>query len=284
MQYTMFGTTGLRISRVVYGGIVSMKEEQKDSDRFVSYAVDQGVNYFDVSPSYGNAEEKLGESLRPYRQNVTLACKTDAKEAKDLRRDLEKSLNTLHTDYFDIYQFHSLSKMEDLDRIFAGGGAIHALDKAKQEGLVRFTGFSAHNEDVALKALEQYDFDMVLFPVNWALGIGKKMGERLAKVCWEREKGFLGMKALAHRLWLPEEERVYPKSWCKTIFGNDRLALAAIKYAFSMGVDGIVPPGNFDQFSFAVEHIDECMLHPLTAEELSYLQQETAAIGDKFIF
>ena len=284
MQYTMFGATGIQISRVAYGGIVSMKEEQRDSNRFVSYAIEKGVNYFDVAPSYGNAEEKLGESLQPYRKNVTLACKTDAKNARDLRFDLENSLKKLHTDYFDVYQFHSLSKMEDLEQIFADDGAIHALDKAKQQGVIRFTGFSAHNEEVALKALELYDFDMVLFPVNWALGIGKKMGERLAEVCWERQKGFLGMKALAHRLWLPGEERIYPKSWCKTIYGNDRLALAAIKYALSMGVDAIVPPGNFEQFSFAAEHIDECVLHPLMAEELSYLQQETNAIGDQFIF
>lgn len=284
MQYTMFGTTGLRISRVAYGGIVSRNEDQKDSDRFVSYAVDQGVNYFDVAPSYGNAEEKLGNSLRPYRKDVTLACKTDAKDAQGLRKDLEQSLQTLYTDYFDVYQFHSLSKMEDLDRIFARGGAIHALDKAKQEGLVRFTGFSAHNEDVALKALDLYDFDMVLFPVNWALGIGKHMGERLAEVCWERQKGFLGMKALAHRLWLPEEERVYPKSWCKTIFGNNRLALAAMKYALFLGVDAIIPPGNFEQFSFAVEHIGDCVRHPLVEEDLSYLRQETQAIEGRFIF
>ncbi len=284
MQYTMFGTTGIKISRVAYGGIVSRNEEQPDSDRYVSYAVDKGVNYFDVGPSYGNAEQKLGESLRPYRKKVALACKTDGKTAQALRKDLEQSLKTLHTDYFDVYQFHSLAKMEDLDQIFAPGGAIHALDQAKQEGLTRFTGFSAHNEEVALRALEWYDFDMVLFPVNFALGLGKGMGERLSKVCWEREKGFLGMKSLAHRLWLPEEERVYPKSWCKTIYDNDRLALAAMKYSLSMGVDALVPPGNFDQFSFAVEQIDECVLHPLEEEDLAYLREETAAIGDKFIF
>ena len=283
MQYTSFGRTGLKISRVVYGGIVSRNEEQGDSDRFVAYAVERGVNYFDVAPSYGNAEEKLGESLRPYRKKALLACKTDAKTSQDLNRDLQQSLKTLHTDYFDVYQFHSLAKMENLEQIFAPDGAIHALDRAKREGIIRFTGFSAHNEEVALKALEQYDFDMVLFPINWALGIGKQMGQRLAAVCREQKKGFLGMKALAHRLWLPGEERVYPKSWCKTVFDNDPLALAALKYAFSMGVDAVVPPGNFDQFSFAVAHIDDC-LAPLTPTEWELLQRETQAIDGKFIF
>ena len=73
MQYTKFGRTGFDISAVSYGGIVSMDDGQKASDRYVSWAVDQGINYFDVAPSYGDAEEKLGNSLRPYRNNVHLA-------------------------------------------------------------------------------------------------------------------------------------------------------------------------------------------------------------------
>ena len=88
MQYRRFGKTGFDISAVAYGGIVSMEDGQSASDRYVAWAIDQGVNYFDVAPSYGDAEEKLGNSLKPYRSSVHLACKT----AQRLRADAEKDL------------------------------------------------------------------------------------------------------------------------------------------------------------------------------------------------
>ena len=100
MQYRKFGKTGFDISAVSYGGIVSMDDGQTPSDRYVSWAIDRGVNYFDVAPSYGDAEEKLGNSLKPYRNSVHLACKTEKRLRADAEKDLCKSMELLHTDHF----------------------------------------------------------------------------------------------------------------------------------------------------------------------------------------
>ena len=284
MKYATFGRTGMEISRVVFGGIVTTNEDQKDADRYVAWARDRGVNYFDVAPTYGDAQLKLGEALRPYRQQSFLACKTAKRMEAEAREQLEESLRLLHTEYFDVYQFHSLTTEEDIDQVFGPGGALEAVVRAKEKGYVRFIGFSAHNEDIALKALELFNFDSVLFPVNWALDLGKGFGSRITAKAKELGKGLLGMKTLAHRQWLEGEERVYPKSWCKTVFNDDRLAIAALKYTLSKGVDTVVPPGNFEQFAYAVEHIEECLAHPLTAEDVAYLKGEVEKIDGKHFF
>ena len=104
----MLGKTGMEVSRVVFGGIVVMDETQNEADRFVSYAFDKGVNYFDVAPSYENAEERLGPALMPYRDKVFLACKTTERGAKEARKELEKSLKTLRTGYEDIAYLNSM--------------------------------------------------------------------------------------------------------------------------------------------------------------------------------
>ena len=121
MKKQILGKTGYEIGRVVYGGIVSANlygdtvmpgDGQKDSDRYVSWAVERGVNYFDVAPSYGNAEEMLGNSLLPYRKQVYLACKTGLRDAERAEKELLRSLSRLHTDYFDVYQLHAVSSLE----------------------------------------------------------------------------------------------------------------------------------------------------------------------------
>jgi len=271
MQKTMFGKTGMGISRVVFGGIIVMDETPKDAADQVSFAVDHGVNYFDVAPTYGNAEERLNPALKPYRDKVFLACKTTERTAHGARTELHASLKKLNTDYFDVYQLHALSKPEDLS-VFDENGAMQALIEAKKEGLIRHISITSHNEEIALKAMTEYDFASVMFPINWALGLSKNVGKKVEDHCMQNQTGFLGMKTLIHRNWHENEERIYPKSWCKPIFDNDKLATAALKYTLSRQTDSVVPPGNFTHFKFTVSHIDDCIKNPLTEEDTTYLK------------
>ena len=141
MKYRQFGNTGISISSVSYGGIVSAgvyggekydSEGQEASDRYVSWAIDRGVNYFDVAPAYGNAEEQLGNSLWPYRKDIFLACKTNKRDRDGAAADIKKSLKLLHTDYFDVYQLHEISSMQDVERAFGPGGAMEVIGKLKE--------------------------------------------------------------------------------------------------------------------------------------------------------
>jgi aryl-alcohol dehydrogenase-like predicted oxidoreductase len=278
------GLTGMSISPVIFGGIVVCDETPEEAAEHVAYAVEQGVNYFDVAPSYGDAEVKLGPALEPFRKDVYLACKTQQRDAVNAQKEFENSLKTLRTEYFDTYQLHAMSSHDDVRAVFAADGAMSYLLKMKEKGYIKHLGITAHNEDTAIEALAYYPFESVLFPVNWALGIKSGFGERLAELCAHKSIGFLSIKALAHRQWFEGEGSRFPKSWCKTIYDNYPLAIAAIKYTLSKGALAIDPPGNFEQFKFTVEHIDECIDNPLTDADLELLKREFELVKDFMIF
>lgn len=287
MKRKMLGKTQMPVSPVIYGGIISMNDGQEKSDRYVSWAIENGINYFDVAPTYGDAQEKLGNSLIPFRKDIYLACKTADRTAEGAKRELNESLRLLHTDHFDVYQLHALGSMADVETAFGKDGVMQTILKAKEEGMTRFIGITCHSEDAALRALELYDFDTVMFPTNWGMNMGKGYGSRLSEAVVTKKFGFLGMKSLIHRAWKNTQEQsesYYPKSWCKPIYGDDLFAKTAVKYAFSMGIDTTVPPGNFEHFQWAVQNIGECISEPLNDGDISYLKQKLTEIGELFIF
>lgn len=279
-----FGSTGFEITPVTYGGIVSMQDGQDASDKYVSWAIDRGINYFDVAPSYGDAQEKLGNSLLPYRKNIYLACKTGFRLQKDAQKEFEESFRLLHTDYFDVYQMHALSSEEEVDQAFGIGGVMEMMVSAKEKGLVRNLGITCHSEAAALKAISLYNFDTVLFPLNWHMNIAIGMGTQLCKKAKEKGMGILGMKGLIERRWMTPEERKnskFSKSWCKPIDPeNKELRIAAMKYTLSLGPDTLVPPGNFADFSFVEENIEECLKNPLTEGDLAFLKENYEKLKD----
>ncbi|NLB39636.1 MAG: aldo/keto reductase [Clostridiales bacterium] len=270
MQKRALGKTGYDVGAIVYGGIVSMNDGQEASDRYVAWSIDHGVNYYDVAPTYGDAEEKLGRSLIPYPKDILLACKTTQRLKADAEKELKRSLELLHTDHFDVYQLHSMTTQDDIDKAFGKGGIMEMVVKLKQEGVLRKVGFSAHSEQAALKLLEMYDFDTVLFSMNWMLDKNEGIGRALAKKAQEKGFGLLGMKSLIERAWKNDDEKAaspYTKSWCKPFdVSQKELRVAAMKYSIEMGSDVLVSPGNFENFSFMVEHADE-VLKPLTDDE-----------------
>ncbi|MEG0767345.1 MAG: aldo/keto reductase [Clostridia bacterium] len=284
MQRRTLGRTGYQVSPVVFGGIVNMDETQADADRFVAYAIERGVNYFDVAPSYGNAETRLGPALAPYRQHVYLACKTQQRSAESAKAELMQSLKLLQTDHFDVYQLHAMTTHEDVEEAFGPHGAMETVQWAKREGLIRRVGFSTHNEDVALETLDRYDFDTVLFPMNWALGIVRGWGDRIAERVREGNLGLLAMKTLIYRRWLDGETRTFPKSWCKPLEEQEALSVAAMKYGLYKGAATLIPPGNFHHFCFMLDHIDACLAQPLTDAEWTLLRAEAAKVADQLIF
>jgi len=297
MKYRRLGNTGFEVSTVVYGGIVSMahgdgrvyqNDGQATSDGHVAWAIDHGINYFDVAPTYGDAQQMMGNSLRPYRKDVYLACKTEARDRAHAEALMLESLKLLHTDYFDVYQMHALSTMKDLEVAFGPGGVMELMREMKQKGIARKLGITAHSEAVALKALELYDFDTVLFPFNWHMHMAHGMGSTLITATKEKGAGLLCMKSMIERAWTEEERYAskYPKSWCKPIDVDDEpeWLLAAVKYALSLGVDAIVPPGNFDHFRFAVEHIDEAVSAPLSERDRALLAERMESVKSRPFF
>ena len=297
MKYSSLGRTGIEVSTVAYGGIVSAgfydnalypELGQEASDRFVGFAVDQGVNYFDVAPSYGNAEEQLGNSLKPYRRRIHLACKTGRRDRRSAEAELEQSLRRLHTDDLDVYQLHAVSSMKDVEEAFAPGGVMELMRDVKEKGVAARIGFTAHSEDAALRMIQLYDFDTVLFPFNWFMHMAHGMGARLLEAAKERNMGILCMKAFIERKWESNDERLnspFPKSWCKPIDVEDEaFGMAAMRYALSLGVNTLIPPGNFESFRFAVEHAEACLKEPYSDADRALLEEKLSAVRGKEFF
>ena len=159
MEYREYGSSGDVLSIVAFAGIVVSNETSEDSDRYVSLAIDQGINYFDVAPSYGNAQNMLGPALEPYRKDVFLACKTNKRDARTAQAELEESLRLLRTDHFDLYQLHAMSSGEDLEIATGSGGALEVLVRARDAGKIRHLGFSAHSAEVAIELMNRFEFD-----------------------------------------------------------------------------------------------------------------------------
>lgn len=288
MKKVQFGNTGYLISPVVFAGIVSMNEQQSDSDNYVAKAIDAGINYFDIAPSYGNAEVILGNSLKLYRKDIYLACKTTQRKAVDAEKEFYQSLEHLHTDWFDVYQLHALTTPEDVKTAFGSGGTMDMVLKFQQKGLVRKIGFSAHSERAALEALKNYNFDSVMFPMNWMLHMGQGIGSDLSKARKDKGFGLLAIKSIVERAWLNEKEReqsIWPKSWCKPFDKEDKQArLAGMRYTLNLGADTLIPPGNWECQSFMMEHITDVIENSITEKDSALLAERFKAVKDHPFF
>ncbi len=285
MEKITLGKTGLNISKIFYGGIISMKDGQEFSDKYVDYAIKSGVNYFDVAPSYGDAEVILGNSLIPYRKDIYIACKTTCRDAENAKREMEQSLKHLHTDYFDNYQLHSITTKEDVDKVFSKGGAFEVILKAKEEGIIKHLGITCHSEEAAMHAINTYDFETMLFPINWGLLMHKGFGKNAIALAQEKGMGILGMKGLVERAWEENEDRsMYPKSWCKPIYPDEKdFRIAALKYSLKSGAMSLVMPGTFECFEFAIENLDK-ILEPITDADTALLEAKANEINGRYFF
>lgn len=248
------GKTGEHLSMIGFGGIVVMDEDPAAAVNIVAEAVDRGINYFDVAPSYGNAQARLGPALKPYRDKCFLACKTDGRMKDDSRADLENSLRLLETDHLDLYQFHALTKMTDLDKVLGPGGAMETFEAAKKEGKIRYIGFSVHSVETALAALDRYPFDTVLFPLNWVLVTQANFGMQILERAQEKQVGILCLKSMAKTVWPADERRNHPepKCWYQPAGFPDEASLG-LRWTLGHPITAALPPGDERYFRLAMD-------------------------------
>jgi aryl-alcohol dehydrogenase-like predicted oxidoreductase len=276
MQKRPYGNSGIELSVIGFGGIRVMNETAAESDRAVGMAIDAGINYFDVAPNYGNAQNMLGPALQPYRKNVFLACKSQIRDAAGSRAELEESFKLLKTDWFDLYQLHAVASRDDVEGILAPGGALETLDRAKGEGLVRHLGFSAHSEEAALALLDAYDFDSILFPVNWATWFGGDFGRKVLPVAREKGVAILALKALAKQAVPEDHKSPKEKTWYWPVESYEE-ALEGLRFTLGMeGVTAAVSPGDAELFEWMIRAEKE--YSPLNEQELADLEKRAGAL------
>ena len=254
IAHRRLGKTEEHLSIIGFGGIVVMDETPGQSKNIVAEAVDRGINYFDIAPSYGNAQERLGPALAPYRKNCFLACKTEGRMKGDSRKQLEESLRLLKTDHVDLYQFHALTKMSDLDKVLGPGGAMETMEAAKKEGKIRYIGFSVHSAETAVAAMDRYNFDTVLFPVNYVLFSQAKFGPQILKKAQEKGMGILALKAMAKTTWPASEKKNHPepKCWYQPAAYPNEAALG-LRWTLGHPITAALPPGDEKYFRLAMD-------------------------------
>jgi aryl-alcohol dehydrogenase-like predicted oxidoreductase len=276
---------GIDLSIIAFGGIVVCGLSQEEASRRVAEAYDRGVNYFDCAPSYfnGEAETKLGEGLRPYRGNVFLAEKTGRRDAKGAREELERTLQRFHTDHVDLYQFHAVGSMEDVDKILAPAGAAETFVAARKEGKVRHLGFSAHDAPAALRLMDALELDSVLFPVNVNAWENGGFGPQIMAKAKSKGMARMALKALAFGKWpadMKESDRKYPKCWYQPI--DDReMARLALRFTLNREITAAVPPGDERIYDLAVE-LASAPLPKLSVAELTGLKTRIASLEPVF--
>jgi aryl-alcohol dehydrogenase-like predicted oxidoreductase len=277
-----YGKNGLNLSIVGFGGIIVMNAEPDHAARTIAWAVERGVNYFDVAPSYGNAEERLGSALEPYRKSCFLACKTGQRQAAKAREELNQSLKHLRTDYLDLYQLHAITDVaKDVDIAFAKGGVMELIAEARKSGQVRHVGFSAHSVEAALAALCRYDFDSILLPINFATFYQGHFGPTVLAKTTEQGVSVLALKALAWQKWPKDTPRpqAYSKCWYQPI-GDPHEQELALRFTLSQPVTAALPPGEEPLFWRAVDIAAN--FKPLTAQETKQLKAVASKLDPIF--
>ncbi len=279
LERRALGRTGEKLSILGFGGIVVMNATTAEAATRVRAAIDAGVNYFDVAPSYGNAEDMLGPALEPYRKGVFLACKTQGRTREAAARELDSSLRKLRTDHFDLYQHHAVTRKKDVETILGPGGAMEAFLEAKKAGKVRFLGFSAHSVEAALALMDGHAFDTILFPVNYATWNAGSFGPQVLARAKEKGMGILCLKALARQPWPEGAAKRYAKCWYEPFDTPDE-ARQALRFTLSHPVTAAIPPGDETIFAMALKLAAE--FQPLTPAEAEAMKSKGAAAKPLF--
>lgn len=257
MEYRVLGKTGLRVSRLGFGGIPIQRIDAEGTKALMHRLLEAGVNYIDSARGYTVSEEYIGYGLEGIRDKFILATKGRGLTKQAMQKDVETSLRNFRTDYIDLYQFHNPS-LEDLETITAPGGALEALQEAKAAGIVRHIGITAHSTQVFEKALDMDWVETIMFPYN----LVENQGAELIAKCQEKNIGFICMKPLAG--------------------GAIDDASLALRYIVQNPAVTVVIPGMASDQELSQNLAAVGNSAPLTGEETAKIQAIRDSLGTQF--
>jgi aryl-alcohol dehydrogenase-like predicted oxidoreductase len=227
-----FGRTGHSSSRVIFGAAGLGSMGQKGVDELLPVLREHGVNHIDTAAGYGDSELRIGRWMETRRDQFFLATKTGERTAGGARAELERSLERLRVDAVDLIQLHNLVEEEEWAVAHGPGGAVEAMVRARDEGLVRFIGVTGHGTRIArmhLRSLERFPFDSVLFPYSFIAMRDEAYRadvEELLGVCATRQVAAQTIKSVARRRW-PADHTGPRHSWYEPLRDADAVGRAA---------------------------------------------------------
>jgi len=218
IERQQFGRTGHASSRVIFGAAALSSIDQETADTLLPLLDRFGINHLDTAASYGEAELRLAPWLATRRDDFFLATKTGERTGDGARRELERSLGLLGVDSVDLIQLHNLVEPDEWETAHGPGGAVAALSRARDEGLVKAIGVTGHGLRIPrmhLAGLERFDFDSVLFPYNFKLRQieeYRRDTDELIEFCRGHQVAMQTIKSIARRRW-PEPRPPERRSW-----------------------------------------------------------------------
>lgn len=275
MERRSLGRTGEKLSIVGFGGFMLNHATPEQATQWVRAALEAGVNHFDVAPEYGTAEERLGPALEPHRKEVFLSCKTSQRRQEAATAELEQSLKRLRTDHIDLYQFHHVTRLQEVETIFSDDGAMKAFEKARQAGKVRFLGFSAHSVEAAMALLKQHKFDAIMFPVNYATWTAGNFGPQVLAEAQKQKMGILALKAMAKGPWPKDADRsAHANCWYEPMTRPEE-AMMGLRFTLSHPVTNILTPASEPCLRLALRLAPK--FTPLKPDEAEAMKQKGLA-------
>jgi aryl-alcohol dehydrogenase-like predicted oxidoreductase len=280
MEKRRLGKTGHMSSVITLGGAAFWKIKQSEAEVAIDLAVEHGVNHFDVSPTYGEAEARLGPWLEKHCKGIFLACKTRERSKARAWEELKKSLDVLRVDHFDLYQFHGVDDVETLNVVLGYEGALEAVLEAKQQGLVRYIGITGHRPFIHVEALNRFEFDTVLFPLNRVLAAHRNDFTdftTLLKVAQKKDVGTIAIKAITKRPW--EGPMHMYQTWYEP-FDEQVEIDKSLWYTLSQGVTTAAMPSDLRLWPMVIDAAER--FKPLDAREQEMAVSEVTCFRPLF--
>lgn len=258
MQQIVLGNSGLQVSAVGFGGIPIQRLGEEEAVRVVQHCLDLGITYLDTAHGYTTSEERIGKAIAGRREGLVLATKSHALDAETFCQEMETSFQRLRVDYIDLYQFHGVSSMEDLEKVLAPNGPLDAARAARDAGRIGHIGVTSHNLTVALELVKTGSFETLMFPFNF---ITVEPAEELIPLCRERGVGFIAMKPM----------------------GGGLLESATLAFKFLRQFPDIVPLVGIEK-AHEIDEIVAIMAGPaaLTAAEEAQIARLRQELGTRF--
>ena len=235
------GNTGLTVTKPAMGCLPLQRCSVEDAVRLLQAAYEGGIRYFDTANAYTDSEKKIGLALSDVRKNIVLSTKSHARDKAGVLAHIENSLKMMRTEYIDLFQFHQVAEVPDIDD---QEGAFAGALEAKQRGWIRHIGFTSHRVDVAERCIATGNFETCQFPFSY---ISDERDSGLPEKCKKAGMGFIAMKGLAGGL----------------------LTNARACHAFMQQYDNVVPIWGIQKMKELQEWLAVAKENPSMDEELA---------------
>ena len=284
LQTRRFGRTGHLSTVAIFGAAAFGEVSQVEADRTMELVIASGINHIDVAPSYGQAEARIGPWMLRERGRFFLGCKTTERSRAGAWNELHGSLKRLQCENFDLYQLHAITSFEELDAVTSPGGALGALVKAREEGLIKYIGITGHGVEapaIYLEALKRFDFDSVIFPLNFVQAGNAKyyrQAEQLIRQCRSKDVGLMVIKSICRGPW-GDKEKTHA-TWYEPFTDLDEIQ-KSVDFVLSHDVTGICTAGDIRLLPLVLKACEN--FTPLSLEESWTLIEEGRAYQPLFV-